>query len=344
MRSGVAENVHSEYNEDVENSQFSRKKASYIAYNKIGAEDISYVREKLNELYSGIDDGVADGIAVEKGTTVYIVDSGKENGEISFGFKKKITISDDVKRKGYLRRINDDAISRAFLSDGLSQRLGTELDKHRGSNRRYEPREEFAADNRESQHNQSGISRTNGDRGRGLLDNENGSTGGQGIKFSLKKPLEYTKDLIAVHNLSESKLLDTLSLGGFAMPSIAVLRADGSHSSYGDISVVFRPDAVNPQADSDNKIYSADAYTPRFPQVEYSLNKHALTALAEKLNTSTSSLEVNEFAGGDRNKIIENLSYNANAKELFAKENGNCLHVYRVGNDKNFIIQMKDCI
>mgnify|MGYP007007090603 CR=1 FL=1 len=29
---------------------------------------------------------------------------------------------------------------------------------------------------------------------------------------------------------------------------------------------------------------------------------------------------------------------------LFAKENGNCLHVYRVGNDKNFIIQMKDCI
>jgi|GEM_PF-1401294 len=322
MRSGVAENVHSEYNEDVENSQFSRKKASYIAYNKIGAEDVSYVREKLNELYSGIDDGVADGIAVEKGTTVYIVDSGKENGEISFGFKKKITISDDVERKGYLRRINDDAISRAFLSDGLSQRLGAELDKHRGSDRRYESREEFAADNRESQHNQSGISRTNGDRGRGLLDNENGSTGGQGVKFSLKKPLEYTKDLIAVHNLSESKLLDTVSLGGFAMPSIAVLRADGSHSSYGDISVVFRPDAVNPQADSDNKIYSADAYTPRFPQVEYSLNKRALTALAEKLNTSTSSLEVNEFAGGDRNKIIENLSYNANAKELFAKENG----------------------
>ena len=180
MRSGVAENVHSEYNEDVENSQFSRKKASYIAYNKIGAEDVSYVREKLNELYSGIDDGVADGIAVEKGTTVYIVDSGKENGEISFGFKKKITISDDVERKGYLRRINDDAISRAFLSDGLSQRLGAELDKHRGSNRRYESREEFAADNRESQHNQSGISRTNGDRGRGLLDNENGSTGKYG--------------------------------------------------------------------------------------------------------------------------------------------------------------------
>lgn len=317
----VAENGDSQYNDNAENSQLSRKKASYISYDRIGAEDVSYVRERLNELYSGIDDAVADGIAIEKGTTVYIVDSGKENGKISFGFKKKITISDETERKEYLRRINNDAISRAFLSDGLSQRLGAELDKHRGSNRRYESREEFAADNRESQHNQNGISRTNGDRGR-RVERENGSTSGQGVKFSLKKPLEYTKDLIAVHNLSESNLLNNISLGGFAMPSIAVLRADGSHSSYGDISVIFRPDAVNPQADSDNKIYSADAYTPRFPQVEYSLNRRALTALAEKLNTSTSSLEVNEFAGGDRNKIIENLSYNANAKELFAKENG----------------------
>lgn len=319
--SRVAEDGGLQYNDNVDKSQSSRKKASYISYDKIGAENVSYVREKLNELFSGIDDAVADGIAIEKGTTVYIVDSGKENGEISFGFRAQKIISNNARRKEQIRRINNDAISRGFLSDGLSSRLGSEPAEHIGRDMRRELREESSAGTGESQHNQSGISRTNGDRGR-RVESENGSTGGHGVKFSLKKPLEYTKDLIAVHNLSESNLLNNISLGGFAMPSIAVLRADGSHSSYGDISVIFRPDAVNPQADSDNKIYSADAYTPRFLQVEYSLNRRALTALAEKLNTSTSSLEVNEFAGGDRNKIIENLSYNANAKELFAKENG----------------------
>lgn len=187
MQSGVEDSGDLQYNDGTEESQLSRKKASYISYDKIGAENVSYVREKLNSLYSEIDNAVADGIAIEKGTTVYIVDSGKDNGEISFGFRKKITISDDVERKEYIRRINNEAIERAFLSDGLSRRLGAELVKHRGRDMRRESREESSADNRESQHNQSGISRTNGDRGR-RVDSENGSAGEQDeIKFSRKE-------------------------------------------------------------------------------------------------------------------------------------------------------------
>ncbi|HJB75544.1 MAG TPA: hypothetical protein IAA37_07745 [Candidatus Eubacterium faecale] len=47
------------------------------------------------------------------------------------------------------------------------------------------------------------------------------------VKFSLKDPVEETKDLIAVHNISESNLLKSLDLGGFPMPSIAVMAAPG---------------------------------------------------------------------------------------------------------------------
>ena len=46
-------------------------------------------------------------------------------------------------------------------------------------------------------------------------------------KYSLKDPVEETKDLIAVHNISESNLLKSLDLGGFPMPSIAVMAAPG---------------------------------------------------------------------------------------------------------------------
>ena len=45
------------------------------------------------------------------------------------------------------------------------------------------------------------------------------------VKFSLREPVERTKDLVAVHNLTEQNLRDAFYLGGLPMPSIAVVKA-----------------------------------------------------------------------------------------------------------------------
>ena len=82
----------------------------------------------------------------------------------------------------------------------------------------------------------------------------------EGKKFSLKEDVEETKDLIAVHNTSESQLIDSLTRGQFIMPSLAV--TNKSHTSFGDISVVFYKDTINPENDASNKLYGADAWTP----------------------------------------------------------------------------------
>ena len=79
-------------------------------------------------------------------------------------------------------------------------------------------------------------------------------------KFSTKRSVEETKDLIAVHNLSYDKITDALKLGGLPMPSIAVLKAKQGHNKYGEISVVFNKNTVSPETDSRNKVYVADAY------------------------------------------------------------------------------------
>ena len=42
-------------------------------------------------------------------------------------------------------------------------------------------------------------------------------------KFSMEAPVEQKKKLIALHNLDETKLLKTLKLGGFPMPSIVII-------------------------------------------------------------------------------------------------------------------------
>ena len=74
---------------------------------------------------------------------------------------------------------------------------------------------------------------------------------------------------MALHNLTEDKLRSALRLGGFPMPSIAVTRADIPHTNFGDITLVMSRQTVDPRANRRNTVYSADAWTPTFPAIEY---------------------------------------------------------------------------
>lgn len=130
------------------------------------------------------------------------------------------------------------------------------------------------------------------------IDNVNPSSS-KDIRFALQIDgetvtgvAEETKNLIALHNLSEEKLLKVLELGGFPMPSIAITKADMEHSDFGNITIVFGKETIDPQANTANKVYTGDAWTPIVPQKEYLLKDSALVApiehLKEKLNAEYS--------------------------------------------------------
>lgn len=106
-------------------------------------------------------------------------------------------------------------------------------------------------------------------------------------KFSLKEPIEETKDLIAVHNLNESELSKTLRLGGFPMPSIAVIKDDFNHSEYGSVSVLFSKDTIDPAVNKDNEVYSSDAWTPTYPTIEFKVNSKASERIYDKIMEMT---------------------------------------------------------
>lgn len=95
-------------------------------------------------------------------------------------------------------------------------------------------------------------------------------------------------DLMAVHNLTASKLKATLKLGAFPMPSIAVTNLP--HDNFGDISILFGKETIDPKANKDNKVYSADAWTPTVPKVEYEANSDVLYNASNKLRNVESSL------------------------------------------------------
>ena len=104
------------------------------------------------------------------------------------------------------------------------------------------------------------------------------------VKGILKssRNIQQTKNLVALHNLTEDKFLKTLELGGFPMPSIAVTKADIPHTNFGDITVVFGKETIDPKGNRKNAVYSADAWTPTVPQVEYEADSKTARSIQKK--------------------------------------------------------------
>ena len=142
----------------------------------------------------------------------------------------------------------------------------------------------FASEEGSSADGYGRVSTVKGD-GNGRGSSGAGAQDQRGVKekFSLREPVERTKDLVAVHNLTEQNLRDAFYLGGLPMPSIAVVKAAQGHSMYGPISIVFGRESIDPQTDSRNRIYGGDAYTPTAPAVEYPVNYDQMRAVEKRL-------------------------------------------------------------
>lgn len=139
------------------------------------------------------------------------------------------------------------------------------------------------------------------------------------IRFSLDVPVEEAKNLIAIHNLSTDEMLKTLELGGFPMPSIAITKADMGHDMYGNVSVLFNKETIDPQFIKKNKVYSGDAYTPEFPSVEYMINGKAIKNVQKIVKELT----------GDLYGLFGNVGLDTdNAEDKLNRNQGNVVDAY----------------
>lgn len=131
------------------------------------------------------------------------------------------------------------------------------------------------------------------------LDDSSVSDGGGNVKpktrFSLDEPVEETKTLVAMHNMTEEKLRRTLDIGAWPAPSIAIVKVKDGHTNYGEYSAVFPRETIDPQRSSKNKVYGGDAWTPTRSnaRVEYEVDQGKARALEREIDRLSS-----EFAGG----------------------------------------------
>lgn len=149
---------------------------------------------------------------------------------------------------------------------------------------------------------------------------------------------EDRKELIAVHNISEEKLKEALDLGGFPMPSIAITKADVGHTTFGDISLVFDKESINP-TDRRNKVYGEDAWTPVFPSIGYKLNGDKTNDIYRRANKvgdlplfNPTSFHPDNYErhinGLGSKSLVNHFRDNYDAKQLYLSENGNAVEEY----------------
>jgi len=85
-------------------------------------------------------------------------------------------------------------------------------------------------------------------------------------QFSLNNTVEETADLLAMHNITLELLVDTLSRGSLIMPSVAV--TNKAMVKFGEISLVFDKNTIDPIINTANRLYGADAWTPNQTEIK----------------------------------------------------------------------------
>lgn len=139
-------------------------------------------------------------------------------------------------------------------------------------------------------------------------------------QFSLKDPVETTPKLVAIHNLSAENTIAAFEMGGFPSPSIAITPDTKVHNQFGEISVVFRRETIDPSVDRRNKLYGGDAYTPTFPTITRSVKNKQLIDLKERWQKNLSNYADGIFvedALGAIDSSIEMLNSGASYESVF---------------------------
>ena len=156
-------------------------------------------------------------------------------------------------------------------------------------------------------------------------------------RFSMDEPVEQTQDLMAIHNLDGEKMDSMLQLGAIPSPSVAIVKASQGHTQYGDYTLVFPRQSIDPQADRRNKVYGADAWTPTAAnaiverEVNYEITRAAEQKIAQMAKQvaggifsreSTISGRVGEVSTMDEAELAKQLSRDDTVRAAYLAEQG----------------------
>lgn len=134
-------------------------------------------------------------------------------------------------------------------------------------------------------------------------------------------PIRDDKKLMAMHNLSESKLKGILELGGIPVPSIAITNPNKiDHNQYGEITALFEKSTIDP-AIKENEVYDRDVWSPTFPQIDYNLDTTDLKEISDELGLKSYELEDYAESNNTPEYLANVLTRDEKIVDKYVKEN-----------------------
>jgi site-specific DNA-cytosine methylase len=107
-------------------------------------------------------------------------------------------------------------------------------------------------------------------------------------RFSLKDE----KTMFGMHNISVDKLRKAIKQGGFAAPSMGVVDSkNGIYSDYGEITLIPKAEKLAKRTGKNAGTFTADAWTPTYPQVERIMNKQGEKAFNTDMNVKLGDVD-----------------------------------------------------
>ena len=120
------------------------------------------------------------------------------------------------------------------------------------------------------------------------IDNSSETAKENGEKFSLKNE----KTMFGMHNISVDKLRKAIKQGGFAAPSMGVVDSkNGIYSDYGEITLIPKAEKLAKRTGKNAGTFTADAWTPTYPQVERIMNKQGEKAFNTDMNVKLGDVD-----------------------------------------------------
>ena len=133
-----------------------------------------------------------------------------------------------------------------------------------------------------------GLSNLTDDLSAAKIDNSSETTKENGEKFSLKDE----KTMFGMHNISIDKLRKAIKQGGFAAPSMGVVDSkNGIYSDYGEITLIPKAEKLAKRTGKNAGTFTADAWTPTYPQVERIMNKQGEKAFNTDMNVKLGDVD-----------------------------------------------------
>lgn len=128
------------------------------------------------------------------------------------------------------------------------------------------------------------------------------------------------EELIVQHNLTAANLVKADKLGGLPVPSLAISRAANPMDNFGEITLIAPKEFANPSAK--NPVFGADAYTPRFPTIDYSIDTKGQKTLRTMLSDVADKLPSGDYEIDRLLKNWNDRKYSDVLKAKFLDERG----------------------